>query len=62
MEWYWTALLFGLIALWFFMGERIVAGFQAGRLLESVSIWLGTCLLTIPAMLLIFGLARLVSG
>jgi len=62
MEWYWVALILGVIAPWIVMGRQIRIGFEEGGLLTGLGTWFGVCVITVPIVLLISWVVRLFVG
>ena len=62
MEWYWIALIAGIIAPWVVMGSSIRLAFEERGLLVGLGWWLGVCGFTIPVIFLIMWLARVLFG
>jgi hypothetical protein len=62
MEWYWFALIGGVIAPWFVMGSSIRIGFEEGGITTALGVWSGACVITVPFMFLIIWIAKLVFG
>ena len=62
MEWYWIALILGIISPWIVQGGQIRIAFEEGGLLAGLGVWFGVSLFTIPLMFLISWLTRLLLG
>ena len=62
MEWYWIALITGVVAPWVLMGGRIRIGFEEGGPLGGFGAWFGMCVATIPPFFLLFWLVHLLFG
>ncbi len=48
MQWYWAAVIAGIVAPWLIMGGSIRAGFEQGGLQVGLGIWFGLCIFTMP--------------
>jgi len=59
MDWYWIALICGLIAPLFVFGGQISLAFREGGIRTGLGTWFGMSLITIPIMFLIIGIGGL---
>jgi hypothetical protein len=61
MEWYWIALIAGLILPWVVSGKLIGIGFEDGDISGGLRVWSRLCLFTIPIMFVIAYVVQLVA-
>jgi hypothetical protein len=53
MQWYWAAIIAGIILPWLTFGKSILADFRDGGAVKGFGIWLGMCCVHVPIMLII---------
>lgn len=62
MNWYWIALIVGIVIPWFIEGRAIRIGFEEGGLQTGLGVWFGVSVLTIPFAFLFIWLGLLLLG
>ena len=61
MEWYWIALIAGVILPWVIRGKLIRIGLEDGGVLSGLRVWARLCLFTIPIMFVTVYIVQLVA-
>jgi hypothetical protein len=61
MEWYWIALIAGLILPWVVRGKLVLIGFEDGGISGGLRVWSRMCLFTIPIMFVTAYVVQLVA-
>jgi len=61
MEWYWIALIAGLILPWVVRGKLVLIGFEDGGISVGLRVWSRLCLFTIPIMFVTAYVVQLVA-
>jgi len=52
MEWFWFALITGIIVPWIIFRRKLLVAFREGGALIGFGYWFGVCWTTVPIMLL----------
>jgi hypothetical protein len=61
MEWYWKALIAGVILPWVIRGKLIRIGLEDGGLQAGLRVWARLCLFTIPIVFVTAYIVQLVA-
>jgi hypothetical protein len=60
MDWYWIATIAGVVAPWLIMARQNRIGFEERGFAGGLAIWIGTCIITAPLMLLLAWIGSLI--